>query len=199
MGDFVTTADLATLMQVAEASLDTALASISISAAQATVRGYLGQQITLVSDDEVLLDGSGTVLLRLPERPVVSVLQVLEDSDAITDYVLRRSFLIRTDHRRWRWGHANIDVTYTHGWQSAALDSDISDSDFDSDHVPADLVYVTLNLARRYYQQALSGQQGVIRSETIGSYSYTLESAAGQELLPAERSILDGYLIEGYG
>lgn len=201
--DFISVADLALFMQVAEADLTTGLADLAVSAAQATVRGYLGQQITLVTSDDIFLDGTGTKKLRLPQRPVVSVSSVTEWDDVLVDpddYEFQEpQWLVRRDHRVWHPGVRNIEVVYTHGWQTADLDSDTTDSDFDSNHVPADISLVTLILARRFYDRSLAGEQGVIKSETIGQYSYTLESAAGSELLPAEKAVLDAYIIQGAG
>lgn len=182
--------------------METALASIAVAAAQAVVRNYLAQTITRVTDDDIYLDGTGKPWLRLPQRPVISVASVTENGSALdsSDYLLRDSYLLRADrHSRWCQGNRNIEVVYTHGYDTAALDSDTSDSDFDTTHVPADISLVALILARRFYDKAQTGEQGILRSETIGSYSYTLESsAAGSEMLDAERAVLDVYRVEGY-
>lgn len=202
MIDFIGLADLASFMQVSESSLNTALANLACQAAQSIVRGYLSQEITLHADDEVKLDGTGKPWLRLPERPVIEVSSIVVDGDRVdsADYVLRGSMLIRTDHGWWRLGNANVVVTYTHGYQTAGLDSDTSDSDFDINHVPADISLVALILARRIYDRSSTGEMGEVRQETIGSYSYTLASSAqNSEMTDAERSVLDRYLIEGYG
>lgn len=202
MTDFIGVDDLATFMSADASSLDAALASLAISAAQAVVRNYLGQTITHVTDDDVFLDGTGKPWLRLPQRPVISVESVTENGTSVStdDYLLRDAYLLRADrHSRWCMGNRNIEVVYTHGYDTAALDSDTSDSDFDATHVPADISLVALILARRFYEKAQTGEQGILRSETIGSYSYTLESsAAGSEMLDAERAVLDSYRVEGY-
>lgn len=202
MTDFIGIADLATFMRVDSASLDTALANLSVQAAQSVVRNYLGQELTLHVDDVAYLDGTGKPWIRLPERPVISVASVTLDGDTVgpTEYLLRRSLLIRTDRGSWTIGNVNVVVTYTHGYQTAVLDSDTSDSDFDVNHIPPDISLVALILARRSYERSISGEQGTIKSETIGTYSYTLADQAGvSEMTDAERSVLDAYLVKGYG
>lgn len=210
---FVGLGDLAAFMGIATADLSTALADLALSAAENRVRQYTDQRITVVSGDLVYLDGNGRTKLRLPERPVRSVTLVEEgtgdpvwaavDAD---DYHLRDSVLIRWDGAPWYAGEANYRVTYTHGYDVGAVDSDWSDSDYDAQHVPADLSLATLSLARRIYEnlgsEAGAGSLGGIKQETIGSYSYTLssanEAAAGVELILAEKAVLDSYRMNGW-
>lgn len=209
---YVGLGDLAAFMGTTTAALNTALADLAVSAAESRVRKYIDQTITLVSGDVVYLDGNGRYKLRLPQRPVRSVALVEEgygdptwetlDADS---YHLRGSILIRWDGAKWMPGQANVRVTYTHGYDVGAIDSDFSDSDFDAQHVPADLSLATLSLARRIYENlgaSADGAVGDIKQETIGSYSYTLstavEQAAGVELLQAERFVLDAYKMNGW-
>lgn len=193
-------------------ALNTALADLALSAAEQRVRNYIDQQITLVSGDVAYLDGNGRYKLRLPERPVRTVTLVEEgfagpDWETLTSdaYHLRGSILIRWDGARWLPGQANIRVTYTHGYDVGAIDSDYSDSDFDAQHVPADLSLATLSLARRVYESlgaASDTTLGGIKQETIGAYSYTLseavEASAGVELIQAERFVLEAYKMNGW-
>lgn len=165
------------------------------------MRNYLDQVITLVDDDEVTLDGTGTRLLRLPERPVRRVASVVEDDTELTettDYILRDSILIRVD-TFWSKGTANVTVNYDHGWDV------VGDSDSDSEFfpVPADISLVTLSAARRAYNTL--GIQSLpvdIKSETIGAYSYTTNSSTEDSLvdltlLSAEKYVLDPYKFRG--
>jgi len=218
VSNFVGLGDLAKFMNVAEAALNTALADLALQAAQAAIRGYIDQTITLVTNDVEVLDGYGKPWLRLHERPVRAVSKV-EEGDGTTasfveipttDWVLRRSLIFRVDGGVWLPGNVNYRVTYTHGWDTGSVDSDTSDSDFDPLHVPADISLVALNTARRLYG-ALGTSDGVskagnIKQETIGAYSYTLSTvaeqvgaAAGVELLLAEKMVLDRYRYEGAG
>lgn len=210
---YVGLGDLAAFMGTTTSALSTALADLALSAAEQTVRKYIDQHITLVSGDLVYLDGNGRRKLRLPERPVRAVTLVEEgsgdpvwtalDSD---NYHLRGSVLIRWDGGVWLPGEANIRVTYTHGYDVGAVDSDFSDSDYDSQHVPADLSLATLSLARRVYEnlgaEADAAAVGGIKGETIGAYSYQLstaaEEAAGVSLIQAEKFVLDAYKMNGW-
>lgn len=206
MSDFISRADLAAFLDVELASLDNALSALAVASAQASVRKYLDQEITYVASDERLVDGTGTRILRLHERPVRGV-NLVEDSDGntvdATTYVLRRNQLIFLDAETvWEKGLANYTVTYSHGWNTGQVDSD-SDSDFETLSVPADIVLVTLALARRVYQHGGEDAQGELKSESIGDYSYTLaddaEQVAGVKLNAAEQAVLDRYRVGGAG
>lgn len=210
---YVGLGDLAAFMGTTTSALNTALADLSLSAAEARVRKYIDQTITLVSGDVVYLDGNGRYKIRLPQRPVRSVALVEEgfagpdwETLSTDSYHLRGSILIRWDGAKWLPGQANLRVTYTHGYDVGAIDSDFSDSDFDAQHVPADLSLATLSLARRIYENlgadAEAGALGGIKAETIGAYSYTLseavEASAGVDLIQAERFVLDMYRMQGW-
>lgn len=218
--DFVGVADLAVFLDVDAATLNLALASLATKAAQQKVRKYLNQVLTYVTGDVVLLDGNGKFRIRLPERPIRNIIRIEEegsndvwDEVASTDYRLkdaRYGIVVRQDGVVWPAGYANIRVTYDHGWNTnPVIDSDASDSDFDTDlnALPADISLVTLSLARRMYENmgagAGAGTAGNIKQETIGAYSYTLsasaEKAAGVNLVFAEKAVLDDYLMEGAG
>lgn len=218
--DFVGVADLAVFLDVDVTTLDLATANLATKAAQQKVRQYLNQVITYVTGDVVLLDGNGKFRIRLPERPIRKITLIEEegsndewDEVAATDYRLkdaRYGIVVRQDGVSWPAGYANIRVTYDHGWNTnPVIDSDMSDSDFDTDlnALPADISLVTLSLARRMYENmgsaAGAGTAGNIKQETIGAYSYTLsaaaEKAAGVDLVFAEKSVLDSYRMEGAG
>lgn len=207
MTDYVGRADLAIFLGVASSTLNAARADLALAAAQAAVRGYLDQDITLVASEIVTLHGSGNTRLRLPQRPVRSVSKV-EEGDGTTadfatipaaDYVLRDSILYRLN-ADWPREFVTVRVTYTHGWDLGAVDSD-SDSDTDANHIPADITLVTLGAAQRIYEA--SGSAPVDHSltgERIGNYSYTrsADAAAGTAALASvERLVLDRYRVTG--
>ena len=212
MTNFIGLGDLASFMGTTIGSLTASLADLAVQAAQAKVRRYLDQEITLVTDDVVYLDGNGRFKLRLPERPVLSVSLIEEGwGDSLTwtalstdSYHLRDSVLIRWDGAVWVPGQANVRVTYSHGWQVGAVDSDFSDSDFDVAHVPADLSLATLSLARRMYNNmaAEAAETEGFKGEDIGAYSYVdadaEAAAAGTALIPAEKYVLDAYRQAGW-
>lgn len=197
--------DLATFMGVTSSSLNQALASLSISSAMASVRSYVDQELTFHQNDSIRLDGTGTTRLRLPERPVRLVTSVTEDDTvlAATDYVLRDSILTRLQNLVWSAVEpANIAIIYSHGWDVGDVDANISDSDFDQLHIPADLVLATLSVARRSYEHSGLVAVGAVKSETIGGYAYTLDDSAveeGTDLIPAEEHVLDRYRFRGSG
>ena len=82
----------------------------------------------------ILLDGTGTDALLLPEIPVSAAGTVLVAGGTVTDYVLNgNGILFRkqtgtdVDYTeallpiRWPTGRQNIQVTYSHGYESADL------------------------------------------------------------------------------
>lgn len=226
---YIAIGDLATFLGVATTALNAALADLAVAAAQAKVRRFLNQEITYHAADVLYMDGNGTRRIRLPERPVRNVALVEEGiSDStwmsLVDpiwqnlvepptwvtldssfYHVRGAVLVRWDGLMWRSGYANLRVTYDHGYDVGAIDSDTSDSDYNAPHVPADISMVTLALARRMYADmgATAAMAGSVKQETIGSYSYTLtdaaEKAAGVDLVYAEKSVLEAYRIKGAG
>ncbi len=210
---WIGTGDLAKFLGVESSTLNTALADLSVSASQQRIRKYLDQAITYVANDVVYLDGNGKTKIRLPERPVRRLILVEEGfGDTFTTistdaYTLRGSMLIRWDGASWCFGEANLRVTYDHGWNVGQIDSDTSDSDYDTsvNNIPADLSLVALSLARRMYESMgeTESMTGDIKQETIGAYSYTLstaaEAAAGVQLVTAEKAVLDAYKYRGAG
>lgn len=217
---FIGVGDLAVLLDVDPSTLDAANANLAVAAAMQKVRKYLNQVLTYVQNDVAFIDGNGKFRIRLTERPVRKITKIEEEGSndvwtelPTTDYRLkdaRYGIVVRQDGGVWAAGYANLRVTYDHGWNvNPQIDSDASDSDFDTDlnAMPADIVLVTLSLARRVYENLGSasgaGTAGNIKQETIGAYSYTLssaaEKAAGVNLLGAEKAVLDDYRMEGAG
>lgn len=198
MTDFVSTGDLALFMETD--GLSEPIARLAVAAAQASVRKYVDQEITLVEDDVLGADGTATAVLRLPERPVRAVASVQANGAEVTAFTRRRSLLIRTDGKVWPRGRGNVEVTYSHGWDVGA---DLLDSDSDSDSagdlltVPADIVLVTLCVARRAYQSAGIDDPAAVVSETVGAYASTFTPVA--ELVKLEERALRRYKIVGSG
>lgn len=198
MTDYVSLEDLADFMDVPELLMDNA--TLALAAAQASVRGYLDQEITMVVDDVEEHDGNGSQRLRLLQRPVIEVTEVQENGDVLDegDYALKtvggsfRSILYRIDSC-WPVGYGNIRVEYTHGWNAR------DDEDDFVWLVPADIKLVTLSAARRWYTSAGATDDSTLISETIGNYSYTRSSGATTvsggafDLVDAEKYVLDRY------
>lgn len=95
-----TPSDLASLLQVAEADLNTASATLVLECATSVVQEAAGnQRIVQVVDDTVEMIGSTDSWLWLPQRPVTAVTSVTMDGAALTDWTKHgsRGRLYRAD------------------------------------------------------------------------------------------------------
>lgn len=172
--------DLRAFLKIEEddPDFDNAAAELNLRIASGEVRAATSQLFDLVEDDVVILDGTGTGTLLLPELPVVDVSEVLEaqgtsaevalagpDEDLI-DYEWSEDGIVRRLRRapllefgpsaptllfstRYRW----YKVTYSHGYA----------------FVPDEVAGVVIRVAARAY----NNPEG-LRQETIGRYSYTI-------------------------
>jgi hypothetical protein len=192
MRPFIGTDDLSAVTGT-EVTDDDLITAIALDAGCQAVRSYIGQTINYVEDDVEELDGNGRLQIRLKERPIRDLTSVAVDGNLLTPemFNLRDSVLRRTDRIAWPYGFANVVVTYSHGWD-AIPDDDPSDDVL----VPADLRLVALLSAKRVYT-SVGMVSGTPTSETIGSYSYSLSSAAesAAQLLDPEKAVLDLYRI----
>lgn len=199
MEDYITILELADFMDVDE--LFQTSADLVIAASQQAVRKYMGQEITLHVDDVETHDGRGRRHIRLRERPVRDLTSVfVDDVELDPDSYSLRGARLTYVNSIWAYGVDNIEVTYTHGWDTELDSYDVYDEDLEL--VPADIKLVTLSAARRFYiEMGPTATEGRKQSETIGKYSYTLEDrAAGGstpviDLLPAESAVLDRYVV----
>lgn len=176
--------DLATLTGLAE---DDPILALGLRRASSAIRAYTQQTITAVSNDVQTLIG-GRIQLTLPERPVTAVTTVKDVSWPGISFTINSEF--------WRWDGSDqirivgfwtppvlespvatgcwpdlLEVTYSHGWSA----------------VPDDLEDVCLELAVRKI-----ANPEAMRSERIGSYSYTVATAAG-EFTDLEQKVLNRY------
>ena len=134
----------------------------------------------------VVLDGTGTDCLLLPEIPVNSAGTVIESGTTLVegeDYVLADDRkLIRTNGTAyttitsgytptWQTGRQNVTVTYDHGYAGT---------------IPTDVRMIALQLAERI------AVQGIAQSETVAGQSITYASPA-MDLTPGEKLILSRY------
>lgn len=160
---------------------EAARADALLADASALIRGWTGQDFTLVEGDVITLRPVGTVV-RLPQRPVQAVTAVVATggSEAIPDVPLPAG--------AWTWdGIDKVDIwppdtswllslpetwadgalvdtyriTYAHGW----------------DEVPADVVAVVCAMVLRTLL-APSPIAGMV-SERIGQYNYQLQQSTG--------------------
>lgn len=172
--------------------------------ASALVQGYTNRSFGLVEDEEVVLHGSGTQTLLLPEFPVLEVTDVtLLDSDGTMTtlvfwgagpwggatnpsiyyrLVAQQGILVRVDCI-WPKGYANVLVTYTHGYAV----------------IPDGIKAATCEIAARLEATTASvGSSGLVTSETVGNYSVTYGDTGGgavdsSGLTADERAMLDPF------
>ncbi len=181
MAAFIEIEDLNAVLRL-DLDDDDALAVLVLDAASEIVRAYTNQELDLSENDEVMLDGSGTTVVLLPQLPVVTVDSVYEDdtdgsSSALltvdTDYkVGSNGILFRLAGATWKRGRENITITYDHGYST----------------IPSDVRFIAVNVAARLYDHA------GVTAETTGSYVATFESASAG-LTEGEKAVLDAYRV----
>ncbi len=161
-------------------------ALIAVDAACEIVRTIAGQTFNAVTADEIVLDGTGTDALLLPERPVTGVSAVKIDDSAVTDFVWSANgLLIRKSANFtssvwadclppsiWPVGRRNITVTYDHGYAA--------------DDLPRSVRVVALQIAERLLVQ------GVAQAENVNGQAITY-AAAATDLTAGERMILERF------
>lgn len=198
---YVTLEDLAEFLRVDESDLAPG-AQLALDAAQAAVRRYLDQDITLVIDDVEVHDGRGKGRIRLRQRPVREVTEVVVDGVPLDGdlWAVRNHMVELVDYYdAFPWGRGNVVITYSHGW-----DTELSYEYEIDEMVPADIRWATLSASRRTYLDFGEDEgTGAVQSETIGAYSYQTASelrqaaaAAGTDLYPPELAILDRYRVQ---
>ena len=175
------------------------LAVIAIDSACEIVRAELGNDVNLVEDHTITLNGSGRSRLILPEPPVRAVSEVIEDGVTLdpTDYVLddlprlRGAYLRRVGvtaipmlinnyagntYPAWSPGLRNIEITYDHGWDVV---EPISDPPPGFERVPSAIRSVALGLAKRIYTTlSAAGATGATTSLRLGSATETFDVAS---------------------
>lgn len=202
---FISTDDLAALLGITLADPNALIVKISLDSGCDAVRSYLGQDVNLVSNDIVYLDGPGYpwATIRLKERPVRAVDSVSYaywSASGVQEQLLTANtyrcdtdgILELVDGTYWMNGIKNIKVQYDHGWDIVVTSGGIA--------VPADIRLVALSCARRVYTSLGEvDDAGAFRQETMGTYSYSTGGRAAAtsaaELLPAETAVLDRYRI----
>lgn len=161
----------------------------ALDSASGIIRSALGQAVSAVYDDVVVLDGLGNEGLLLPQIPVAQVTDVtiLGTTDEVLEltefYVDPYGILHRTPALWWptRWPRirGNVQVTYDHGYET----------------IPDAGVALTLSIAGRLYSADPTG--GAVASKTIGgaSVTYADASTTGSTtgLTAIEERILAGY------
>lgn len=140
--------------------------------ASAKIRGYCKQTFDLTEDDEVVLRPVGTIL-RLPQRPVLAVTQVEQIGAAGTaDRVMSAG--------EWAWDGVDKIELWPDPYRQQALPAgtgyytDTYRPRYDHGYAvtPDNLVALTCDMVLRVL--LATTQVAGLRSETIGSYSYSL-------------------------
>lgn len=195
MVSLATTADLVARLGRDITCEEDARVEALLADASALVRAYTGQDFEETTDAEVTLRAQGG-LIRLPQRPVTAVSSVVAIGGngvpdlALTDWWWDGLDLIRIGAGEYvvnlpeQWwddedGYpGTFRVTYSHGYASP----------------PADVVAVVCGMVLRTLTAPTS--VGGVTSETIGPYSYRLESAGvgtAVALGEMERKVLARY------
>ena len=191
MADFCVVADLEEFLQVEiTTAAQIASAERAIAEASAAIRNYCNQYIELVEDDEITLDSNGKTVVILPELPVVSVGEVVEDDETLTvddDYKLGQWGILYRIGAVWKAGIQILEITYNHGYAT----------------IPVDVEAVCVRAASRAYQAGLkaAAMEGVpgVSATALGDYSVSYagegasESSGSRMLLLSEKDMLNRY------
>jgi hypothetical protein len=150
------------------------VASLYMEAACDCIRLYIDQQVDYETGDTVVLSGTGTTTLMLPEMPVIEVSSITKDDDAapidLTTYIQQgRSQIHLIDGNVWL-PTSRYTVVYSHGWALTALDEDTEAGIL---RIPATLRLRALEVAATALVSGTTGVGGV-KKEAIGRYSYEL-------------------------
>lgn len=186
MADLITTAELTAAVPSLATRSD--LAAL-VSAASQAVERYCGRTFERATLTETH-DGRNRSRLWLRRRPIVSVASVTINGTALDNTTsdawvfhpatgeLRRGNGHEAEQfAAWfPWGLQNIVVTYTGGYNP----------------IPADVKHATILWARHLADAAQTG--GMIASESIGDYSYSLGPGAQQAASAAALELLAPYV-----
>jgi hypothetical protein len=190
MSAFVTLEDYEAFIGTSVDGTESAAIEFELDAASDDIRKYCHQTFDLVTDDAITLHGTGRRTLILPELPAVAVSAVSVNGTALTtdEWELDspdNGILIRTSDNRclrpgWACGVHNVAVTYTHGYAT----------------IPSGLKRAALTLVKERREMAV--RSAGIRSETIGSYSYTLSDTTSSSSYEPGSIERVAYCLEGY-
>lgn len=150
-----------------------------LAGAVAAVRRWCGWHVTPEEAHEVVLDGPGGQLLRLPTLRLVELTTVVEDGVAVDLDGLewsRIGLMRKKSGAAWTDRFGGIVVTMTHGFAQA--------TDFEA---------AALSIADRTAQAAAAGGQLV----GVGPFRWAEDrAAAGSAFTMAELAILETYRME---
>lgn len=151
-------------------TLDTGKATLCMDAACDLIRNATGQKFE-AGEETIVLDGTGTDAVVLPQVPVEAVTEAKNDGEAVTDFMLTGAgLLLRKSPNTWSPGRQKVQVKYAFGYAE----------------IPADLKLLAITIAARVYQQ------GIVTAETVGmsQVTYATDSLS---LTAGEKNILSRY------
>ena len=157
---FATPAELASYLQRSAFTGDELTrAELLLDLASAAMRVYTGRTLSAVVGDTVVLDGTYSALLRLPNYPVTTLTSITAEGILVpsTDYLLYADagMVRRTTGWGWGWTYGGVTVVYSHGYAEGSAEM-------------LTLKGICLGLA-----SATLGNPDNLKSEQIGTYSYT--------------------------
>lgn len=131
----------------------------ALRSATARFRAAVRHPVSLVEDDTITLDGTGTRSLVLPAAPVHTVSRVAVHGTDITNYQWSQMGLLRRVDDVWPDDLGAVEVTYTHGW----------------DPIPEEIQDVVLNAAEIARARAQD-----VASVTVGGEQVTFRQGVSQ-------------------
>jgi hypothetical protein len=153
MSPFITTADLKSFLGY-EVESDKATAAVEASCD--LIRNSTGQTFE-AGEATVLMDGTGTDAVLLPQVPVKAVSAVKLQGEVVTDFMISGSgLLLRTSPGVWTEGRQAVEVTYSYGYES----------------VPPELKMLALTISARVYVQ------GIVTVAQVGMTNTTFATDA---------------------
>jgi len=185
MAAFFTAEELMLQLQhTTDGTIDEDTANLLANLASDEIRGDLGQQIDLVTNEVITIYGDGGELIVLPQRPVIGVTSVLLNGLAITTYDWRPNGALRRviyagsqfageSTMNWPFG-VPVQVTYSHGYAT----------------VPGVIKAAALDLAIAAYENPNS----LVTSKTVDDVSEAYRATRASTVLTDERkNALDRY------
>ena len=185
----ITLSDLKSFLGISDNSKDANL-QIFVDSANEFVPRYCRRVFDSTAYVKELYDGPGTNKLILNQYPIISIEGIWEYGDPVSERGVYTSILdidgyYIKDPRSgiiyhglcWQLGRGSIEVSYTAGYAT----------------IPADLKHATLLVAA--YFDNTAAKQG-IRSESLGSYGYSLAGDIGSDLVIPDatvRNVLERY------
>lgn len=200
---FTTQTEIEALLQITITD-PVQIASITraISEAETSIRNYTKQEIDPVYNEVLTVDSRlVTQEVTLPELPIISVAQVIEDDEVLvdgTDYKVGQHGIVYRIGRPWSVGIQNLVFTYSHGFET----------------IPNTIKDVATRAAARAFQAGLrsADTDGVIgvASKSLGDYSVSYQSdssggvgegilgaSSATFLLKSEKRMLDKFRQKG--